>query len=149
MSTRRLNKELVTYPKKGAIQFKGCVNDNVMEQQWIVIPSAGDSTAFDGLEIAVSVTIPGEYPFKAPNVKLHQTLFHPNVHGLQLCLDKVNNWQPKFRVTDVMEEVLNVIMYPNPDTALNTAAANLYNTNRSCYVQRATKELFKAPMDLR
>jgi ubiquitin-protein ligase len=57
-----------------------------------------------------------------------------------MCLDKVNNWNPKFNIMEVMEEVLHIIMYPNTDTALNTEAADLYTGDRYAYIMRAIKD---------
>ena len=138
MSIRRLNKELKHYPKgDGPIQFKELVDDNVAEQRWTILPSVGETVAFDGVLIGLHVKIPGEYPFKAPKVTLDKTIFHPNVHQTAMCLDTVNNWHPKTTVLDVMKEVLSVIMSPTIDTALNTEAANLFMYDRQAYVLRA------------
>jgi len=139
MSVRRLNKELLEYPKMGPVSFLGLVNDNITIQRWMVRPSAGDSIAFDGKDIELTIKIPSEYPFKAPIVELNQTLFHPNVYQTKMCLDKVNNWHPKCNVLEIVQEVRNVIMYPNTDTALCTEAAELYNSDRQAYIRRAAQ----------
>jgi ubiquitin-protein ligase len=141
MSIRRLKKELIEYPtdKMGSVCFMGLDNDNITVQRWMVRPSAGDSVAFDGKVIEMTITIPIDYPFKAPNVELNQTIFHPNVHEKKMCLDKVNNWHPKCNVLMIVQEIRDVIMYPNTDTALCTEAAELYNSDRQAYIRRASR----------
>jgi ubiquitin-conjugating enzyme E2 D/E len=140
MSVRRLNKELIKYPKVGSIRFVELIDEDISKQRWEVKPSAGDSVAFDGVTIGLVVDVPKEYPFKAPKITLNRSLYHPNVHESTMCLDKVNNWNPKFNIMEVMEEVLHIIMYPNTDTALNTEAADLYTGDRYAYIMRAIKD---------
>lgn len=142
MSIRRLNKELLKYPKDGPIRFVELIDDNISQQIWELRPSAGDSVAFEGSVIKVTVNVPCEYPFKPPEIALERTIFHPNVRDLGMCLVRLTTlWNPKLRINQIMEDVLNLIMYPNADNALNTEAAELYLDNRSEYIARAKREL--------
>jgi ubiquitin-protein ligase len=133
MSVRRLNKEATAYPKEGPIKFIGPVGD-MTTQQWEVCPSAG---VFKDRRISLKVTVPNEYPFKGPEVKLDKTLFHPNVNQQSMCLDKINGWTPSNVITEVVQEVHDTIVSPNLERAINTEAAELYVSNQAAYRAKA------------
>lgn len=137
MSIRRINKELQSAPKDGTIKFIEIVNDNITSQRWAVKPGLGDTIAFNDTHIYVSVIIPHQYPFSPPTVKLEKNIFHPNVNNHLLCLNSINNWKPNMTIMKVMEEILNIIMYPNTDAALNDEALELYKSDHRAYVSRA------------
>lgn len=137
MSSRRLNKEFATFPQDGPIRFITLINDDMSRQKWQITPSSGDSIAFDGVTIGVTIEVPPEYPFRAPKVTLDQSVYHPNVHEHSMCLSRVTNWTPKSSICEIMEEVLQRIMYPDIDTAVNQEAATLYVTARDRYINRA------------
>lgn len=141
MSIRRINKELVTAPKEGAIQFKELINDNILQQVWTVICDEGDTVAFNGVTITVNITLTSDYPWKAPKVLLDKNIYHPNVSNGKLCLITLNEWHPKTSVYNVMEEVKKVIMYPNTDVALCDEAAKMFVQNRDKYVMKAIRSI--------
>jgi len=132
-----------SFPIDGSIQFLGLINNNISEQQWAILPSEGDTIVFDGASIIINVSVPKEYPFKPPCITLDINVFHPNINERKMCLDKVNNWYPKYTIIKIMEEILNVLMYPNTDTALNSEAAELYIRNRPDYMMKAVESLTK------
>ena len=136
MSVRRLNKESASYPKEGPLRFAGPVppGGDLTSQQWMICPVQGP---LDGQHIGLKVTIPNEYPFKPPEVKLDRPLFHPNVNQQSMCLDTITGWAPSTVITDVVKEVLDTITNPNLAKALNPEAAELYMSNRAAYNVRA------------
>ena len=132
MSIRRLNKEATSYPTEGPVRFIGSVHPtgDLTAQQWEVTSNDGP---LQGKCIGVKVTVPNEYPFKAPEIKLDRDLFHPNVNKRTMCLDTVNNWSPSSTISDVVKEVFETIVTPKLQSAVNTEAGELYLSNRSAY----------------
>lgn len=137
MSIRRLNKEYGAAPRDGHIRLVELVDDDITKQRWEIIPDA----ELKGAVISVLVDAPTNYPFQAPKVMLDKPIFHPNVHERQLCLETINQWNPKTTIHQIMEEVHKLLLSPNIDSALCPEAAELFKQDRPEYIRRAFQSM--------
>jgi ubiquitin-protein ligase len=73
-------------------------------------------------ELILNANFSNSYPFRSPtlritNINEHPDLvIHPNVYKSgDFCLDKLNNWKPQIKMTDIIEELMKIIILPNPE----------------------------------
>ncbi|KAK8116660.1 uncharacterized protein PG998_004941 [Apiospora kogelbergensis] len=115
---------------------------------WTVTLQGPAGTAYQGGVFTLTLTLPTEYPFKAPSVVFNTRIWHPNVtndNAGNICLSilKPENWKPASRIKGVLEAVRQLLVEPLPDDALEARIADEYKNNRAefdknakSYVQR-------------
>ncbi|KAI1488627.1 ubiquitin-conjugating enzyme [Biscogniauxia mediterranea] len=111
-------------------------------RSWAVTLTGPAGTVYEGGTFAVTVTLPEDYPFKAPQVRFATRLYHPNVTNDSLgsiCLAqlKPENWKPAGRVRAVLEALRHLLVEPNPDDPLEPRIADEYRTNRQEFEKNA------------
>ncbi len=125
-------------------------NDSDLHK-WHVVLDGPDSTVYAGGRFGLVVTLPTEYPFKAPSITFSTRIYHPNVTNDTLgsiCLGllKPENWKPSTRLVSVLEAVRALLVEPLPDDPLEARIADEYRNDRKefeknarAYVQRYAK----------
>ena len=110
-----------------------------------------DNTAYAGGKFGLVVSLPVEYPFKAPTITFATRIYHPNVTNDSLgniCLGllKPENWKPSTRLQSVLESVRALLVEPLPEDPLEARIADEYRSDRKefeknarAYVQRYAK----------
>ena len=65
-------------------------------------------------------------------------MFHPNVYADGgICLDILQNrWSPTYDVSAILTSIQSLLDEPNPNSAANSVAAQLYQENRREYKKR-------------
>merc|ERR1711934_427048 len=87
---------------------------------------------FDAIEVIIKMTLPSEYPFKAPDAQFLTPVYHPNVSDDgQVCKDILSgDWGPAKQIVDIVSAIERLLVSPNTgDGPLNTDAAEFYKTN--------------------
>ena len=83
----------------------------------------------DGIfELKFSVS--SNYPMFPPKVFFKTKIFHPNIHfeSGEICLDILKDqWTPVWTLESICLAILNLLVYPNPDSPLNCDAGNYQN----------------------
>lgn len=107
-----------------------------------------EGSAYAGGRFGVVVSLPPDYPFRAPHVTFSTRIYHPNVTNDSLgniCLGllKPENWKPASRLRGVLEAVRALLAEPQPDDPLEARIADEYRQDRAefdknarSYVQR-------------
>jgi len=107
-------------------------------------------TIYENKKWLIEIKLFKEYPFKAPEVKFIDPIFHPNISSNTgvICLDVIKNkWTPIFNLNIIIETLLpQLLTYPNPDSALNTMASRLYKSDIELYNQKVN-ELYELTKD--
>lgn len=86
----------------------------------------------------IIITIPKEYPNKAPTIKFINKIFHPNIstEGV-VCLDILKeNWKPVYSIRTIIMSIILLLSEPNPDSPLNGEAARLYRDSLNSKIGR-------------
>ncbi|KAI1376981.1 ubiquitin-conjugating enzyme [Hypoxylon crocopeplum] len=96
---------------------------------WTATLTGPPGTAYAGGAFTLSVVLPADYPFKAPQVTFATRIYHPNVTNDSLgsiCLGmlKAENWKPASRVRAVLDAVRQLLVEPNPDDPLEARIAD-------------------------
>ncbi|KAL2143179.1 hypothetical protein VTI28DRAFT_257 [Corynascus sepedonium] len=118
---------------------------------WHVVLEGPENTVYAGGRFGLVVSLPTDYPFRAPTVTFATRIYHPNVTNDSLgniCLGplKPENWKPSTRLAGVLEAVRALLIEPQPDDPLEARIADEYRADRKefeknarTYVQRYAK----------
>lgn len=110
--------------------------------KWHVTIDGPEATAYAGGRFGLVVTLPPEYPFKAPTVTFATRIYHPNVTNdnagsICLALLKAENWKPSTRLAGVLEAVRALLLEPQPDDPLEARIADEYRNERREFEKNA------------
>lgn len=142
MSQKRIAKELnecTTNPPQGVTIH---LPDEANLHRWHVTLQGPASTPYSGGQFGLVVTLPPEYPFKAPAVTFATRVYHPNVtndSNGNICIAqlKPENWKPAGRLAAVLDAVRQLLVEPNPDDPLEARIADEYRHQRGLFEKTA------------
>ncbi|KAI0145611.1 ubiquitin-conjugating enzyme [Xylariaceae sp. FL1272] len=115
---------------------------------WLITLAGPANSPYAGGTFNLTLTLPPNYPFKAPTVNFQTRIYHPNVTNdsvgsICLALIKDSEWKPASRIKGVLEAVRHLLVQPNPDDPLEERIAREYKESRAefdknaqSYVQR-------------
>jgi ubiquitin-conjugating enzyme E2 D/E len=103
--------------------------------KWNIVLSGPPGSLYAGGTYNLTLTLPPDYPFKAPQVNFATRIYHPNVTNdnvgnICLAILKAENWKPASRVRAVLEAVRQLLVEPNPDDPLEPRIADEFRSNR-------------------
>ncbi|KAI0914954.1 ubiquitin-conjugating enzyme [Ustulina deusta] len=134
-SQKRITKELQECTESPPQGMTVSLPSEADLSKWEVVLAGPQGTPYAGGVYNITVTLPPDYPFKAPQVNFATRIYHPNVTNDSLgniCLGvlKAENWKPASRVRAVLEAVRQLLVEPNPEDPLETRIADEYKNNR-------------------
>jgi len=94
---------------------------------WRALVEGPAGSPFGGGVFALSVVIPGDYPFSAPKVAFETPVYHCNVSDSgKICLGILEgSWSPALSVARCLEAVRAMLRDPDTDNALRQWIAEL------------------------
>lgn len=109
---------------------------------WTATLLGPPQTVYAGGRFELSIVLPPDYPFKAPQVTFATRIYHPNVTNDNvgsICLGmlKSENWKPASRVRAVLDAVRQLLVEPNPDDPLEARIADEYKNNTAEFEKNA------------
>ncbi|KAI0432510.1 ubiquitin-conjugating enzyme [Xylaria sp. FL1042] len=134
-SQRRITKELQECMDTPPAGMTISLPSEADYRKWDVVLKGPPGTPYAGGVYNITVTLPLEYPFKAPQVNFATRIYHPNVTNDSLgniCMGvlKAELWKPASRMRSVLEAVRQLLVEPNPEDPLETRIAEEYKNNR-------------------
>ncbi|KAJ2113932.1 ubiquitin-conjugating enzyme E2 S [Coemansia sp. RSA 922] len=96
-------------------------------------------TPYEGGKFHIRLTIDEGYPSTPPKGVFVTKIFHPNVseHG-EICVNTLKkDWQKHYGIEHVLVTVKCLLIYPNPESALNEEAGKLLLERYDDYATRA------------
>ncbi|KAI0441513.1 ubiquitin-conjugating enzyme [Xylaria telfairii] len=134
-SQKRLTKELQECMESPPAGMTISLASEADLHKWAVVLAGPAGTAYAGGVYNITVTLPADYPFRAPQVNFATRIYHPNITNDSLgniCLGllKPENWKPASRLRAVLEAVRLLLVEPNPDDPLEPRIADEYRNNR-------------------
>ncbi|KAI1115329.1 ubiquitin-conjugating enzyme [Nemania sp. NC0429] len=134
-SQKRITKELQECTDSPPAGITVTLPDESDLRLWDVTLTGPAGTPYAGGTYRVTVSLPADYPFRAPVVSFATRVYHPNVTNDQtgaVCLGllKAENWKPASRLRAVLESLRQLLAEPNPDDPLEPRIADEYRSNR-------------------
>ncbi|KAL2003951.1 hypothetical protein VTN02DRAFT_1470 [Thermoascus thermophilus] len=84
--------------------------------------------------------MPEDYPKSPPKASFRTRIWHPNVDESTgaVCVDTLKrDWEPKLTLRDVLITISCLLIHPNPDSALNSAAGALLQDDYEAFARQA------------
>ncbi|KAE8390558.1 ubiquitin-conjugating enzyme/RWD-like protein [Aspergillus alliaceus] len=88
----------------------------------------------------VHLKMPDDYPKSPPKATFKTRIWHPNVEESTgaVCVDTLKrDWKATLTLKDVLVTISCLLIYPNPDSALNSTAGALLQENYEVFARQA------------
>ncbi|KAI0920289.1 hypothetical protein AcV5_010070 [Taiwanofungus camphoratus] len=131
---RELN-ELRTNPPEG---IRVATNeDNMLDVTGII--EGPEGTPYAGGYFKVKFSFTEEFPAAPPKCWFATKIFHPNVSASgEICVNTLKkDWQSSYGIGHILVTVKCLLIYPNPESALDEEAGKLLLENYDSYYERA------------
>ncbi|KAJ9162166.1 Ubiquitin-conjugating enzyme [Coniochaeta hoffmannii] len=141
-SQKRIQKELAECTRSPPPGMSIALASESNLHKWHVVLQGPPNTPYAGGTFGLVVTLPVEYPFKAPAVTFATRIYHPNVTNDSqgsICLGalKPENWKPASKLLGVLEAVRALLVEPMPDDPLEARIAEEYKADRKEFEKNA------------
>ena len=136
---RRIRKEIEDMKKNPPDNCSaGPVDENDLFVWRATIVGPEDSPYHGGI-FNLSITLPADYPFKAPKIVFTTKIYHCNVNSNgAICLDILkDNWSPALTISKALLSICSLMDDPNPNDPLVPDIANLFVKDRERHDQNA------------
>ncbi|KAI9432182.1 ubiquitin-conjugating enzyme/RWD-like protein [Lactarius indigo] len=128
-------KELRTSPPEGIrVQIS---EESVLDVVGIV--EGPEGTPYQGGYFRVKFDFTEEFPAAPPKCRFITKIFHPNVSGAgEICVNTLKkDWKSSYGIGHILVTIKCLLIYPNPDSALDEEAGKLLQENYESYCERA------------
>jgi len=97
------------------------------------------NTPYESGVWAISVSFPGDYPFKPPAMRFLTPIYHCNINSEgRICLDILkDSWSPALTMHTVIQAFASLLRDPNPNDPLDAWKGTLCRTDRAQYDKSA------------
>ncbi|KAF8262656.1 ubiquitin-conjugating enzyme/RWD-like protein [Lactarius quietus] len=128
-------KELRTSPPEGIrVQLS---EESVLDVVGIV--EGPEGTPYQGGYFRVKFDFTEEFPAAPPKCRFITKIFHPNVSSAgEICVNTLKkDWKSSYGIGHILVTIKCLLIYPNPDSALDEEAGKLLQENYESYCERA------------
>jgi len=138
MNLRRIRSELAELATNDIpnINAKPISDDNIKWSGSIIGP---EGTPYTGGIFNLDITLPSDYPYKPPIVKMKTKIYHPNINNEgTICLDILKDqWSPALTLTKVLLSISSLLAEPNPNDPLAPDVARIYLNDFKAFTKKA------------
>ena len=109
--------------------------------KWYALIKGPPDSPYEGGMFKLIITIPEDYPHKAPDVQFETKIYHPNISGNgMICLDILNQpdkWSPALTIQKVVLSVMSLLTDANPNDPLCPDIAKEFMRDRKKFNRNA------------
>jgi ubiquitin-conjugating enzyme E2 D/E len=138
MNLRRIKSELAELAANDIpnINAKPISDDNIKWTGSIIGPV---DTPYAGGIFNLDITLPSDYPYKPPIIKMKTKIYHPNINEEgTICLDILKEqWSPALTLTKVLLSISSLLAEPNPNDPLAPDVARIYLNDFKAFTKKA------------
>ncbi len=138
MNLRRIRSELAELAANDVpnINAKPISDDNIKWSGSIIGP---EGTPYAGGIFNLEITLPSDYPYKPPIIKMKTKIYHPNINDEgTICLDILKDqWSPALTLTKVLLSISSLLAEPNPNDPLAPNVARIYLDDFKAFTKKA------------
>lgn len=142
MASKRLKKELKTYNDNPLpnTTFKQINNNDIYKYQASIM--GPPNSPYEGGIYYLDIHFPTDYPFKPPECKFSNKIYHPNINqnGYIPCeFTRIlsYDWNPSLNIFNILELFISILANPNEKRFIDVELRNLYKENRYQYYKNA------------
>ncbi|PCH42941.1 hypothetical protein WOLCODRAFT_138121 [Wolfiporia cocos MD-104 SS10] len=127
--------ELQTNPPEGIRVVTS--EDNLLDVTGII--EGPEGTPYAGGYFRVKFAFTEEFPAAPPRCRMLTKIFHPNVSSAgEICVNTLKkDWKSTYGIGHILVTVKCLLIYPNPESALDEEAGKLLLGNYDSYCERA------------
>ncbi|KAF8588042.1 hypothetical protein K439DRAFT_1406754 [Ramaria rubella] len=136
--TRQLIREITQLRQEPPEGIRVCTNEeNMLDLIGIIEGPAG--TPYEGGYFRVKFNFTDDFPAAPPKCLFVTKLFHPNVSSSgEICVNTLKkDWQPSFGISHILVTIKCLLIYPNPESALDEEAGKLLLEDYAAFESRA------------
>ncbi|TFK97581.1 ubiquitin-conjugating enzyme/RWD-like protein, partial [Pterulicium gracile] len=138
VAMRRLMREISELKKSPPEGIRIQTDDNNMLDV-IGIIEGPEGTPYSGGYFRVKFRFTEEFPAAPPKCAMMTKIFHPNVSSAgEICVNTLKkDWKSTYGISHILVTVKCLLIYPNPESALDEDAGKLLLENYASYCSRA------------
>ncbi|KAF9054072.1 ubiquitin-conjugating enzyme/RWD-like protein [Panaeolus papilionaceus] len=135
---RRIMRELGEMEKNPPEGIRIQSNDEDM-LDFVGLVEGPQGTPYAGGYFKVKFTFNDEFPAAPPKCRFATKIFHPNVGPTgEICVSTLKkDWKPTYGIAHILVTVKCLLIYPNPESALDEEAGKLLLEDYASYCSRA------------
>ena len=113
--------------------------------EWQAFITGPEQTSYEGGLYELTLSIPCDYPVKAPKVRFKTEMFHPNIYkNGDICIDILQDqWSEVMSIEKILISIRSLLNEPNDKSPANAEAALLYKEHRNEFNQRIRDDIAK------
>ncbi|CAE6437820.1 unnamed protein product [Rhizoctonia solani] len=134
MTLKRIQKEMKDLQNEDTGGITLTPSDHSLFEWTGTLPGP-EGSVYEGGEFHVEITLPSDYPFHSPRLRLKTKIYHMNINDQGgICLDILKNaWSPALSLYKVMLSLSSLLTDPNPNDPLVPSIANEYTRRRKVH----------------
>jgi len=136
--TRQIIRELTQLRQDPPEGIRICTNEaNMLDLTGIIEGPVG--TPYEGGYFRIKFNFTDDFPTVPPKCHFFTKLFHPNVSSSgEICVNTLKkDWQPSFGIAHILVTIKCLLIYPNPESALDEEAGKLLLEDYAAFEKRA------------
>lgn len=108
---------------------------------------------YKGSYFKISMKFCDQYPFRPPQVKFINKMYHPNIYSDgNVCFTLFSTrWKPSLNISDILIGLQQLLAQPNPNSPANCTAAGKFKKSKKayekCVIENIQKNHTKVPWD--
>ncbi|KAI9808658.1 MAG: hypothetical protein M1825_003809 [Sarcosagium campestre] len=108
--------------------------------QLVVLLAGPQGTPYSQGVWRLQLKMPADYPASPPKATFKTRIWHPNVDEATgaVCVDTLKrDWKKELSLRDILVTISCLLIYPNPDSALNSSAGHLIQEDFEAFARQA------------